>query len=303
MEYLRLDLGSLPSIVEFSKKFREKYSHLDFLINNGGLNTKGTISLGTQKIEQLFGVNYLGHYYLFRKMLDLLQSPNSYLPNCETPSRVVNLSSVTHHQGSRNYFDSCYYPLSKASYNGCSPYADSKLYMNYLTLEINKRFSGTLFLSSETSSKQSSKRSVISLSVNPGAVKSDIWRSVPTIVQFPYNIFMSIFYLTTEQGCDTSLSACILPVEEIINHSRISSSSYSLNKQSDAHLTLHPLIPYLIPYRMYWRCLGFEMINAFVGSNWGYISLPADSENLSMKLWNFSCDTINSSGAVQEKLG
>jgi NAD(P)-dependent dehydrogenase (short-subunit alcohol dehydrogenase family) len=300
IEYMLLDLSSLPSIDEFSKQFRSKYSHLDLLVNNGGLNTKGTISLGGKQIEQLFGVNYLGHYYLFRRVQDLLQTPNPSLH--DSPSRVVNLSSVTHHQGSSNFINSCYSPILYKLYDGCSPYADSKLYMNFLTLEINKRFSGSLFQATSTSSLSVAKgsRKILSLSVNPGAVKSDIWRSVPSILQPPYNLFMDIFYLTTEQGCDTSLTACTIPLENILNHSS-QSSPQPRNLQSDVLLTTHPLLPYLVPYRMHWECLAFEMINAFSGSNWGYVSLPESSELVSSDLWNFSCDIINNSLSLDDE--
>jgi NAD(P)-dependent dehydrogenase (short-subunit alcohol dehydrogenase family) len=287
-----LDLSSLPSIDEFSKQFRSKYSHLDLLINNGGLNTKGTIPLGDKKIEQLFGVNYLGHYYLFRRVQDLLHSPNPSLGG--VPSRVVNLSSVTHHQGSSNFINSCYFPILDKIYDGCSPYADSKLYMNFLTLEINRRFSGSFFKGTSSSpSATNGPRIILSLSVNPGAVKSDIWRSVPSILQLPYNHFMSVFYLTTEQGCDTSLTACTIPLEKIRSHS--TQCPQPRNLESDLLLTHHPLIPYLIPYTMYWGCLAFEMINSFSGSHWGYVSLPANSDVVSSDLWNFSCEIINNS--------
>jgi NAD(P)-dependent dehydrogenase (short-subunit alcohol dehydrogenase family) len=292
VEYLSLDLGNPPSIDEFSRQFRASYSHLDFLINNGGLNTKGTLSFGGKKIEQLFGVNYLGHYYLFRRLQDLLQTPNPSI-NQNTPSRVVNLSSVTHHQGSSDFISSCYFCLSKASYRGCSPYADSKLYMNYLTLEINKRFSGSLLTVREPSAAHSGTRTIVSLSVNPGAVKSDIWRSVPFLLRIPYDAFMTLFYLTTEQGCHTSLTACILPLPDIVHHT--SQHHPSADNISDTLLTHHPLIPYLIPYTMHWRCLAFEMINAFSGSGWGYVSLPSNSDKVSSDLWDFSCDVINSS--------
>lgn len=294
IEYMLLDLSSLPSVDEFSQQFRLKYSHLDLLINNGGLNTKGAIPLGDKQIEQLFGVNYLGHYYLFRRLQDLLQSPNSALGS-DVPSRVVNLSSVTHHQGSSNFINSCYFPILHGIYDGCSPYADSKLYMNFLTLEINRRFSGSLLKGNSSSSDSTTNgpRCILSLSVNPGAVKSDIWRSVPSLLQFPYDRFMSVFYLTTEQGCDTSLTACTTPLERIQNHS--SQFSHQQNLHSDLLLTHHPLIPYLVPYRMYWRCLAFEMINSFSGSRWGYVSLPANSDLVSSDLWNFSCEIINNS--------
>jgi NAD(P)-dependent dehydrogenase (short-subunit alcohol dehydrogenase family) len=300
VEYLPLDLSDPSSIDEFSRRFRVSHSHLDFLINNGGLNTKGTLLFGTRNIQQLFGVNYLGHYYLFRCVQDLLQNPNPALdPN--TPSRVVNLSSVTHHQGSSDFISSCYSCLPQTSYHGCSPYADSKLYMNYLTLEINKRFSGSILTSppspSPDRSLSSGIRNIVSISVNPGAVKSDIWRSVPFLFRLPYDAFMTLFYLSTEQGCHTSLTACILPLQKIVQHS--SSSQHLLlptrNNRSDILLTHHPLIPYLVPYTMYCRCLAFEMINTFTGSSWGFVSLPLNSEKVSTDLWDFSDDLISSS--------
>mmetsp|Transcript_14426 Transcript_14426/g.21674 ORF Transcript_14426/g.21674 Transcript_14426/m.21674 type:complete len:391 (+) Transcript_14426:43-1215(+) len=267
IEYMILDLSSLPSVWRFSKQFNSQYNKLDVLINNGGINTPGPTSYGLQK---LFLVNYLSHYFLFRLMEPALLRAAS--------ARVVNLSSVTHHTGQPDFEMSAFSRYPRGIFAPrYSYYSDSKLYMNLLTLAINKRYY-------EQSGDQSG--GIISaVSVNPGAVRSDIWRSVPSLVHAPYDLFMRALYLTVDQGSATSVFAATSTIPTFPQkHHR---------ERKAENFCGHPLVPYVVPYKMYRDWLCFEMIGPFAQPQWAKVSLPSSSDTLAVELWEFSTGLIN----------
>ena len=196
VELMVLDLTDFASIDSFVKEFSSKYPRLDILVNNAGVNTHGVTKYG---LQQLFAANYLGHYYLFRQLEPMLTSTtgrgkNRTIPQCyASAARVVNLSSVMHHIGGSKFNESAYYgtPSAKTSAN-LDCYSDSKLYMNYFTMEINRRFFCSLtdknceheVKKSSIAKYQSGSRSISAVSANPGAVRSDIWRAVPWPIRY-----------------------------------------------------------------------------------------------------------------------
>lgn len=161
LEIIQLDLTDFKSIEAFSQTFKSKYDHLDILINNAGINTSGVTDYG---LQETFSANYLGHFYLFQLLEPLLSAVTDRTDG--SSARVVNLSSVMHHVGLCDYRASAYYgtgPHMSLQANNC--YADSKLYMNLMTMEINKRF---YFNNAANGIK---RRRVSAVSVNPGAVR------------------------------------------------------------------------------------------------------------------------------------
>ena len=60
-EFVRLDLGDLPSVAKFASNLKSRLPRLDILVNNAGLNVSGRTKHG---LETLFQVNYLGHALL-----------------------------------------------------------------------------------------------------------------------------------------------------------------------------------------------------------------------------------------------
>jgi NAD(P)-dependent dehydrogenase (short-subunit alcohol dehydrogenase family) len=233
-----LDLSSISSIKEFAKTVREKYSKVNVLINNAGRNTSGPSEHGLDGKEQLdlcFSTNFLGHFVLVHQLLDVLEG-----------GRIINVSSVMHHF-CINLEETEDYWKRVATY-GKEPdntYAASKLAALLFSLELNQRYR--------------SSRNIRSLTVNPGAVNSDIWRDFPLWVRYIFGFF----YLDSRQGCYTSLAAALCYFDESVEY----------------------LQPYWLPasFPMY------EMMGPFIGYRPTKPRLPHDGGSKSAQcLWKAS---------------
>ena len=276
IECTPLDLSCFYSIKTFADSLIHTYTHVDILVCNGGLNLKGTNSNG---LQELFMVNYLSHHLLFQLLEPLLTaSPcnSSAVSAVRYPSeaRVVNLSSVMHHEGNSEFEKSAFTRYSTG--DPYSYYSDSKLYLNYLTMEINRRHGAC------APTKGFQCRKVTAVSVNPGAVRSDIWRHVPWPVSVPYDLFMRAYFLNVQQGACPSLFAATtsLPHSVTSPSTPVTSSPVSL-------------LPYVTPYRVYCNILAFEMMGPFGGAQWATPSLPTDALEKARNLYQFSNNLIN----------
>lgn len=78
-ETVQLDLADLASVRACAGRIRERYQHIDVLINNAGV----MIPPFTAEPEVHFAVNHLGHFALTMSLLDLL-------------GRVVTVTSTKH---------------------------------------------------------------------------------------------------------------------------------------------------------------------------------------------------------------
>merc|ERR1712137_1039 len=149
IHYLRLDLNDLDSVDACAKELKGKETKLDVLINNAGMLPTAIDKRSKQGFEVTFAVNYLGHFLLTLHLLPLLHKA--------APSRIVNVSSLTHEKGRLDFNTLEYwrllmrhnssistYPLytcSSASHDLESIYSDSKLATKLFSNELSDRFS------------------------------------------------------------------------------------------------------------------------------------------------------------------
>lgn len=273
--FMALDLGDLHKVWEFTIEFRKAFSHVDVLINNAGLNVDEVLPNG---LKQLFQVNYLGHYLLFRCLQDMLATGSGRKD--EEAGRVINLSSVMHHCGHPNFKVSALSAISSAFTNASSPYDDSKLYMNLFTMEINRRFSegGAAAVGNNTPRRSTRsaarfRRPLLGVSANPGAVLSDIWRHLP--FQTLIRAIFQLFFLNTVQGSATSVYAAIVE-EDVIRAQLHPTGEFFSN--TGGRMLFHRYLPYLIPYAMPTRSLANEVMGPFAGPRFSYASLPSRSD-------------------------
>ncbi len=164
IDVMNLDLADLESIHSFVKKFNEKYSKLDVLLNNAGIvcpykKTK-------DGFEMQIGTNHLGHFALTGLLSHRLKNSKG--------SRVVNVSSIGHKSGKMN-FDN--FMFENGGYSIFKSYANTKLANLLFTYELQRRF-------------EKFNVDCIAVAAHPGVAKSNLSKY---IIKKPlYKIGMAI---------------------------------------------------------------------------------------------------------------
>ena len=130
VSYLLADFSDLNQVRELVNTFRERYSHLDILINNAGAYFHRRYETASG-VEKTFVVNHLSHFLLTNSLLEQL---------CQSESaRIINVSSNAHRYDRMNFSDLGF----KRFYFGFWAYARSKLANVLFTYELSRRLSGT----------------------------------------------------------------------------------------------------------------------------------------------------------------
>ncbi|MFO7729245.1 MAG: SDR family oxidoreductase [Spirochaetia bacterium] len=127
VDLLTADLSDMKSVVILAEQIMNKFSDVKILINNAAIIRTEHI-LTSDNFEETFAVNYLSHFLLTRKLLDVLKQ--------NAPSRIINVSSMVHESGSIDFDDL----QSSRSYNPSRAYAQSKVAMVLFTQELHKRY-------------------------------------------------------------------------------------------------------------------------------------------------------------------
>ena len=140
------DFSSFQDIVSLTQKFKNQFENLDVLVNNAGIFLS-EYRENTEGHEIQWSVNYLAHYLLTRRLLDLLVKSKD--------SKVINVSSNAHFRGKINFEDL----NGKTNYQGLTAYAQSKLANVLFSKELAARQIGT---------------HVSSYSLHPGVVRTGI---------------------------------------------------------------------------------------------------------------------------------
>ncbi|KIL50996.1 SDR family oxidoreductase [Jeotgalibacillus campisalis] len=171
------DLGSLESIREFAEAFKEKFDHLDVLVNNAGV-----VSLKRELTEDGFesqlGINHLGHFLLTNLLLEHLKKAEA--------ARIVIVSSGAHKWGKMDFDD----PHFEKGYNVAKGYGRSKLANILFTKALAKRLEGT---------------NVTVNAVHPGAVATNLGVDRKTEFGRTVTRVLKPFFQTAEEGAKTAL--------------------------------------------------------------------------------------------------
>jgi len=192
IEAQEMDLGSLQSVNAFTERFRAKKRPLNILINNAGVmaTPKGQTKDG---FETQMGTNHLGHFALFRGLVNNLKAGSRTLGK---PSRVVSLSSYGHawHQ-----LDTTDLNMSKIAYHEWLSYANAKVANALFAVEVTRLYSTD---------------GIVAFSVNPGTIKTNLTRHLDneTLESFKNS---DAKYKSVEQGASTSIFAAV--AKELLN--------------------------------------------------------------------------------------
>lgn len=113
---MRLDLIDYDSILEFSKEFINRFTHLDLLVNNAGVMMPPK-TITNNNLELQLDANYMGHFYLTYLLY-------GYLLVSESP-KIITLSSLAHKRKEADiYYDDINFSLE---YKPFTAYCQSKL--------------------------------------------------------------------------------------------------------------------------------------------------------------------------------
>ncbi|KAL0882508.1 hypothetical protein ABMA27_000975 [Loxostege sticticalis] len=184
VHFRQLDLASLRSVREFCENIIKTEKRLDVLINNAGAG-----GLGNYKTEDGIHVgmqvNYFAPFLLTCLLLPLLKS--------SAPSRIINVSSMIHKYGELD-FDN----LNMEKYwSDYLVYANSKLFLNLMTLELNERLQGS---------------GVTVNALHPGVAATNIFRNIPSdFIRRLVEKSIGLMYKNPWEASQTSIYLAVAP--------------------------------------------------------------------------------------------
>lgn len=172
--WLPLDLGSLASVRQCAQRFLALDQPIHVLLNNAGL--AGNPGVTDDGFERTFGVNHLGPFLLTELLLERIKQ--------SAPSRIVNVASMAHYKATGVDWEAVRQPTRTIT--GLPEYQVSKLCNVLHAKELAMRLDGS---------------GVVTSSLHPGVIASDVWRGVPWGVRHVMRLFMK----SNEEGAATSI--------------------------------------------------------------------------------------------------
>ncbi|KAI0630118.1 NAD-P-binding protein [Trametes polyzona] len=191
---LLLDLGDLNSVKAAAEEYKRRESQLDGLILNAGVLYPGAGQLTAQGYDATMGTNVVGHFLFFQLLYPLLVASGRE----SDPARVVWLSSVAHYKSLALRFEAYKDGPALKAADPLDQYSDSKV----AAILLSKRLARTC-----------TKDNVVSVAVDPGNIKSQIYRSSPWYLQ----LFDRYYYYPVEYGALGSLYAGAAPEGASLN--------------------------------------------------------------------------------------
>ncbi|XP_071478154.1 polyprenol dehydrogenase-like [Diadema antillarum] len=191
VDWIPLDLSSLASVQQFAKTFIDKKLPLHVLVNNAGVMIT-PYHKTVDDFELQFQVNYLGHFYLTRLLLDTLHNS----ADSRNYSRIINVSSIAHFGGS---LDPTHLTkiMPEELYSPYKAYADSKLAVVLGTQELQRRI------------YRASRRVTVN-SLHPGMVSTNLYQNLHPVIQMVKMVITQFGLMWTKRkGCATTVYAAL----------------------------------------------------------------------------------------------
>jgi NAD(P)-dependent dehydrogenase (short-subunit alcohol dehydrogenase family) len=183
VQYLMADFSDLQEVRDLALAFKEKFTHLDVLVNNAGafFNTR---QMTPYEVERTFLINHLAPFLLTNLLLDTIKASLS--------ARIVNVSSDAHQMADLDFDDLGL----KRGFSGIKAYGRSKLANILFTYELARRLADT---------------NVTANALHPGHVATDIWRTSFSILGPVIKWVLSLVALSPEEGADNSIYLATSP--------------------------------------------------------------------------------------------
>ncbi|KAJ2990506.1 hypothetical protein NUW54_g8450 [Trametes sanguinea] len=193
--FLELDLSSLASVRRAAKEFLAKERELHILFNNAGVMWPPTDWLTKEGYDLQFGTNVLGHFYFTELLMPALLAGVESSPDHHT--RVVTTSS------SGAYLETLHFDTFK---DGPARRKKTKEALYY-----QSKF-GNVVVAHQVA-KRYAEKGIISISVNPGNIQTELQRYVPPLFR---KIMNAVLLYPTPYGALTQLFAGTMP--EALNY-------------------------------------------------------------------------------------
>lgn len=130
VDTLVCDLASLASIRAAGEEARDRFAHIDVLINNAGVMA-APFGHTADGFETQFGTNHLGHFLLTKELMPLIEKGSR--------QRIVNLSSRGHHIAPVDFYDPNF---ERRDYEKWQSYGQSKTANILFAVGLEDRFGG-----------------------------------------------------------------------------------------------------------------------------------------------------------------
>ncbi|MCW3467219.1 SDR family oxidoreductase [Chitinophaga nivalis] len=175
------DLSLMTDVKKIAHTFRNRYNHLDVLINNAGILAATRRETTAEGYENTFAVNVLAPYLLTALLFDQLQHSHK--------ARVINVSSAMHSLARPDFNDL----QATRSFHAIRAYSNSKLFLILLTEEMAGRMA------------DSGIKNVVVNSLHPGAVATTFGKDNSTFSNRLTNLLKPLFFLSPEKGAATTI--------------------------------------------------------------------------------------------------
>jgi NAD(P)-dependent dehydrogenase (short-subunit alcohol dehydrogenase family) len=177
VEFLLADLSNQAQVRRMARKFKEKYTRLEVLINNAGaFFLRRTLSQDGK--EMTWALNHLSYFLLTNLLIEQIIA--------SVPARIVNVASGAHYRG-KIHFDNL---NLERGYNGWKAYCQSKLANVLFTYELARRLENT---------------GVTVNSLTPGFVATGIGHNTPRLARFVVKMVQNKKGKTPDEGAETIL--------------------------------------------------------------------------------------------------
>jgi NAD(P)-dependent dehydrogenase (short-subunit alcohol dehydrogenase family) len=189
--FLQLDLSDLKSVKDAAREFTSKQSELHVLINNAGVMMPPLDQLTKDGYDLQFGTNVIGHFYLTKLLLPTLLATSTGTE----PARVVTVASSAGLMINNIDLNTLRDGPARKKLSKTTLYMQSKM--------------GNLVLATELARRYGDK-GLVSASLNPGTLKSDLARHVESAAEklilkaisypVPMGALSSLYLATTPNG-------------------------------------------------------------------------------------------------------
>ncbi|CAE6426204.1 unnamed protein product [Rhizoctonia solani] len=199
--FLELDLADLGSIRKAAETFKSKEQELHVLFNNAGVMKPPIEQRTAQGYDLQFGTNVLGPYFFTTLLLPTLIHTAKNSPRAHGHARVINTSSSAVYFAPEGGIVWETLEADESSVQACKKLGTNSLYAQ-------SKLGNVLF--SNKLAALYGDQGIISSSLNPGSIQTDLQRHLPWIVR------ALLFHHPASYGALTQLWSGTMPEGE--NH-------------------------------------------------------------------------------------